>query len=69
MKAKAYKIELLVVDHENMKQEDIIYFIENVRYVYPTVLSVQSKEIDDWGDEHPLNKLDTMKQTCEEMFE
>lgn len=69
MKAKAYKIELLVVDHESMKQEDIIYFVENIKYLCSNVLSIQSKEIDDWDDDHPLNKLDTMKQTCKEMFD
>lgn len=69
MKAKAYKIELLVVDFENTPEENIIYMIERVKHIYPNVLSIQSKDIDDWDDEHPLNKFSTMKQTCEEMFD
>lgn len=68
MKAKAYKIELLVVDCDDTPEEDIICIIEQVRYIYPNVLSIQSKEID-WDDDHPLNKRNTMKQTCEEMFD
>jgi hypothetical protein len=68
MKAKAYKIELLVLDFEDISQEEIIYLIESIKYVDPTVMSIQSKEIDEWDDEHPLNKLDTMKQTYDEMF-
>ena len=69
MKAKAYKIELLVVDFENTPEDEITYLLENVRHLYPSVMSIQSKDIDDWDDDHPLNKFDTMKQTCEEMFD
>jgi hypothetical protein len=69
MKAKAYKIEVLVVDFEETSQEEIIYFIERIKYIDPKVMDIQSKEIGEWDDEHPLNKLDTMKQTYEEMFE
>jgi hypothetical protein len=55
MKAKAYKVEILVLDPENCRNEDDVkYFLENVKYLYPKVKSIQSREIE-WDDDHPLN--------------
>jgi hypothetical protein len=31
-------------------------------------MSIQSKEIGEWNDDHPLNKTDTVKQTYEELW-
>jgi hypothetical protein len=65
---KAYKIELLVVDHENCGEDEIIFYLENVKYIYPSVMSIQSKDIGEWDDDHPLNKIDTAKQTYDDLF-
>jgi hypothetical protein len=51
-----------------MSEDDIVYFIENIKHLYPTVMSIQSKEIGEWNDDHPLNKKDTVKQTYEELW-
>ncbi len=51
---KAYKVELLVLDHENIgvcKET----FREDFEYLFPRVMSIQSKEIGEWDDDHPLN--------------
>lgn len=69
MKAKVYKIELGVVDFENIHEDEIIYLLKNVKYLYPSVISIESKDIDDWDDDHPLNKRDTFKQAYKEMFD
>lgn len=69
MKTKAYKIELLVVDFENTPEDEITYLLEDVRHLYPSVMSIQSKDIDDWDDDHPLNNRNTEKQAYKEMFE
>jgi hypothetical protein len=68
MKAKAYKIELFILDVEGLREEDVIYFLENVTYLDPKVMSVQSKELGEWYDDHPINKKDTFKQTYDELF-
>jgi hypothetical protein len=69
MKAKVYKVELLIIDPENCRnQDDVIYFLENVKYLYPKVKSIKTAEID-WDDDHPLNKKDTQDQACQELFE
>jgi hypothetical protein len=31
-------------------------------------MSIKSKEIGEWSDNHPLNKTDTVKQTYEELW-
>jgi len=69
MKAKVYKVELLIIDPENCRnQDDVIYFLENVKYLYPKVKSIKTAEID-WDDDHPLNKKDTQDQAYQELFE
>ena len=54
---KAYKVELLVLDHENIGvcEES---FMQDFEYFSPLVMSIQSKEIDEWDDDHPLNSGD-----------
>jgi hypothetical protein len=55
---KAYKVELLVLDLNNVgvNESTLLYDLE---YLFPKVMSVQSKEIGEWDDDHPLNKGDT----------
>jgi hypothetical protein len=31
-------------------------------------MSIQSKEIGEWSDDHPLNKKDTAKQAYDELW-
>lgn len=51
---KAYKIELLVIDHENIGvcKETFKY---NFEYYSSRVMSVQGEDIGEWHDNHPLN--------------
>lgn len=64
---KAYKVELLVLDFENIGvceetfREDFEYFISRV-------MSIQSKDIGEWDDDHPLNQRDQSRQFYEELF-
>lgn len=55
MKTNAFKVELLIINCENVKQEDLEYMLENVKYLYPKIMSIESREID-FHDDHPLNK-------------
>ena len=68
MKTKVYKVVLSFVDHEDMSEESIIHLLENVRYLYPNIISLESQEIEDWHDDHPLNKKDTHIQEFERLF-
>ena len=51
---KAYKVELLVLDHENIGV-CAETFKEDFEYVSSRVMSIQSKEIGEWEDDNPLN--------------
>jgi hypothetical protein len=53
---------------DHVDKEDIIYFLENVKYLYPRVMNIQEKDIGEWSDDHPLNKRDTQKDHFEQLF-
>ena len=65
---KAYKVELLVLDHDNMGEGEITFLLENVKYLYPSVMSIESKDIGEWDDDHPLNQRDRCRQFYEKLF-
>jgi hypothetical protein len=68
MRATVYKAVLCIVDHEDMPEESVIHLLENVRYLYPNIISLESREIEEWNDEHPLNKKDTHTQEFGRLF-
>lgn len=69
---KAYKIELLIVDHDEVGQDDIRDILETQKYpnycIAPNVMNIECVEIGEWNDDHPLNKLDKMRQHYETIF-
>ena len=58
---KVFKIEVLVIDFDEVGKEEITYLIENTRYpnhcMSPSVKNIESREIT-WSDDHPLNLND-----------
>lgn len=67
MITKIYKIEVMVVDHENRFFEDVVSGLENCKYIYPRVISSAVREVE-WSDGHPLNNRTTSKQSFENLF-
>lgn len=65
---KAYKIEVLVIDHKEMGEKEIVQALENTRYVYPRVMKVQSADVGEWSDDHPLNKRATSEAEYRRLF-
>ena len=69
---KAYKVELLIVDFDEVGPEFITVHIENAHYpnrcMAPHVMRIRGQEIGEWTDEHPLNKYTTMHQAYNELF-
>ena len=53
------KVTLCVVDHDDIGPVEIRRVIENQRYpnrcISPNVMEVESRDIGEWHDEHPLN--------------
>lgn len=60
---KAFKIEILIIDHDNIGMEEIVSVLENTKYtnrcISPSVEDVEVFDIGKWHDDHPLNKKDT----------
>lgn len=69
---KAYKIELLVIDFDELGKDGIIREIENANYpndcLSPRVKSVIEKDIGEWHDDHPFNKRNTADAAYKELF-
>jgi hypothetical protein len=64
---KVYKIELLVIDHENMGEDLIREELELCPYVYPSIMHLDSQDVD-WTDEHPLNSHHDCSAEYEKLF-
>jgi hypothetical protein len=69
---KVYKIEVMVIDHDDVGSPGILNMLEDARYpndaITPKVISAQMKDIGEWTDEHPLNKRDTALAYYTELF-
>ena len=65
---KAYKIELLIIDFDEVGEDGITDVIENTRYpnrcISPDVKKVTEVDIGEWNDDHPLNSA----RTCEDEY-
>lgn len=68
---KAYRLEVLVIDFDNVG-DDIPNIIENTKYpnwcISPSIIQVESRDIGEWSDDHPLNKKDTVRAEYEKLF-
>jgi hypothetical protein len=64
---KAYKVELLILDHDNIGVCEET-FCEDFEYLFPKVMSIHSKDIGEWDDDHPLNQRDQCRQFYEKLF-
>jgi hypothetical protein len=71
---KAYKVEILIVDHDELGAREIKEILENNRYpnhcMSPVVMEITGKDVgdDDDFDDHPLNKTATMKEEYKRLF-
>lgn len=52
---KAYKIEILVIDHDANGIDDTLEYLKRSPYVNPSIISHSQAEIGEWTDDHPLN--------------
>ena len=65
---KVYKIELFVVDHENLGIEEISADLNAHPYLHTQVLTTQSVDIGQCYDQHPLNFTDTARAEIKRLF-
>lgn len=68
---KVFKIEVMVIDFDEIGEEQVKGTIENTRYpnhcIAPSVMKMESRDIE-WSDDHPLNMRDTTDEAFEELF-
>lgn len=66
------KLEVLIINHDKLETEDIKSAIEEANYpndcISPIVENIQSVEIGEWSDDHPLNRESTHKEEYDKMF-
>ncbi len=69
---KAHKVTLLIVDFDQVGKKGIKEEIENANYgndcIAPKVMEIQTVDIGEWEDSHPLNRRDTQEETFKELF-
>ena len=69
---KAYRVELLIVDHDGIGCDGIIIAIENTKYpnrcIAPSVIEIDVAEIGVWSDDHPLNSFATQEDEFARLF-
>lgn len=70
---KAYKLEILIIDHDDVGESEICQIIEDAHYpnycIAPIVKSVVEKDIGEWSDDHPLNKIHSCDNEYQRLFD
>lgn len=69
---KVYKLEVMVLDFDELGEEGIVEMLESAHYpngcMFPKVMKISGKEIGPWSDEHPLNNNDTIDSEFDRLF-
>lgn len=70
---QAHKIEIFVIDLDEIGVEEIKSVIENTRYpnrcISPEVKSIKTVDIGEWHDDHPLNLIDEAEAEYHRLFD
>ncbi|WP_428383688.1 hypothetical protein [Nevskia ramosa] len=69
---KAHKITMYVVDFDGLGDEGVRDVFEEVRYpndcLYPKIAAIETRDIGDWSDDHPLNRTDSADAEWNRLF-
>jgi hypothetical protein len=67
-----HRIVLTVIDFDELGAEEVGSVLENARYpnhcISPSVLQIDTREIGEWTDEHPLNQSETAAAEIDRLF-
>jgi hypothetical protein len=68
---KVFKIEMLVIDFNDLGKDGVKNEIECVNYsndcIRPDVMSIEEREVE-WSDDHPLNRFDARDAEYKRLF-
>lgn len=69
---KVYKVELMIIDFDEVGQDEIKMVIENQKYpnrcISPDVMRIDERDIGKWDDENPLNYDDKKDAEFQRLF-
>uniref|UniRef100_A0A6H1ZV60 Uncharacterized protein n=1 Tax=viral metagenome TaxID=1070528 RepID=A0A6H1ZV60_9ZZZZ len=70
---KVYKIEVMVIDFDELGPTSIVSAMENVRYPNCCIINLRVKDIEgvdigEWSDDHPLNNSNTENEEYGRLF-
>lgn len=69
---KVYKLEVVVIDFDEVGEEGIKHMLENVNFpkdcLSPHVRKIACAEIGEWSDDHPLKKRSTFDDEIDNLF-
>lgn len=67
-----HKVELLIIDFDDVGKDGIASVIENTCYpnhcISPQVKNIQTVDIGEWRDNHPLNIQDKCDEEYKKLF-
>ena len=69
---KVYRLEVMVLDFDELGGDDIASIIEHTRFanrcISPTVMRWECKDIGQWRDDHPLNYSSQQREEFDKLF-
>lgn len=70
---QVHKVTLYVIDFDHLGAAEVSRTLEQTRYtnrcIEPAVLEVETKDIGEWSDSHPLNYKATNRQELARLFD
>jgi hypothetical protein len=70
---KVHRIVISVIDFDGLGAEEVREILEGTRYpnrcISPKVEEIQTRDIGEWGDDHPLNKLSSARAYFKALFQ
>lgn len=68
----AFKVELLIIDHDDIGSDGIVEELENGNYgndcIHPEIMQITGRDIGEWSDDHILNYARTTRAEYDRLF-
>ena len=69
---KVHRLVLMVIDFDGLGADDVVTEMVNARFsndcISPSVMDIQTREIGEWSDDHPLNCAATSDAAFDALF-
>ncbi len=69
---KVHRLEIMVVDFDELGANEVVAELEGTRFandcIHPRVKSIETRDIGEWHDDHPLNSGATSKAEFKRLF-